>query len=1393
MKKDKTMKFKNDILAVIFAFFFISALFFFTNLKANTISEYISISTFEQLENGPRSFAVRKNDYLMILGTSQIKFHLLETADSVSIDMIFPGSNERLPEGITAAPGRKNYISGNDRQHWRRNITHYEKVGYREIFDGIDMELYTKKGLIEYDFIVKPFAEHSQIRMEFKGAEKIRIDQQGSLLVKTGAGILTNVEPFAYQVKNGQKNQIEASYTIRDRVVSFRIGDYDPALPLIIDPILNYSALIGGDGATTVKDVLTDEEGYIYITGTTIASPNTFPIKNAYQSQKGGNMDAYLAKLDPDGMEIIYCTYLGGTGNYTQPLALAIDPDGRPVVAGYTVCPGFPVVNELHGWKNSVDGFISVFTEDGSDLFFSTFLGGTNSDGVHAIDFNEAGYLVLTGNSQSSDFPIVPSGSTKNSGGTDIILAVVDYFRKPSRIVASRYFGGSNSETGVTLDIGLDNTIYIGGYTQSYDFYYTPDALDKTVEHKEAFLSKFSADLKNIDYSTLWGGSGSDDIAGIVVDSTGAVFITGTTQGGIETTSNSFSPRFNGGNFDAFITVLDSTLNAVTYSSFLGGPTNDEGIALAASNAANIYITGHTFGNFPEVNSMPREELKTQPNADIFTTQINTMVAPQDQLVFSTTYGSSAHDYPLGNALFTKGREHTIHIVGKTDGGIQFPAEHLYGDPAGPHGPDGFFIGFDTDAEPAGYVRISGQVMTPNRVSVSGVRIEFEGVKTVTTDANGEYHVLVPQFWSGVSRPINSNFSFEPQQRSYYRIAFDRDEENYIARGIRPSISGRITCYGAGLADIAVEFTGAGSCLTDSRGYYYKVLPQETWSGSIIPQSSDFNFLPAQKVLSNLTGTLENVDFEASPSAYPVITGRIYDNYTQAGVEGVLITGNGLEPAVTDHNGRYLLKLTSSLWSGTITPSKSGLSFYPEKRKFYSVRYSLTNIDFEAFSNNPSISGKITVDRHDGNGPQGLEFVKVSFSNGGGSVFTDSEGRYTAYVPKNVRNFYYRGIATPTKPGFVFDPQERVYDELYSSVANQNYTTETGTAAIAGTVFDSRGSGLSDVVINFSNHNQATITDTGGHYSIDVPLGYYGTATPQPRGSMHFTPEYRQYASVTQYTPNQDYEEYYPDPVISGQIKVKAPSGITSPLPGVTVVYGDTGRTITDENGKYAFSVPVGYSGIVKCEMQGCYFQPYKRAYQNVTKAITSQNYTAFKIIENLNVFNGTGNWSNSHLWSKGRTPQLGEAALICGKCTVDGRLPLLTWLQIGGNSDSPCENNGGELDCANHTIPARTENLVNNRIIKTKYSGGDPFPAHRNIGGDIYFYNYDCDEHPSVCEKQILPPGNYKNIIVSGNHIVYMNREQASAQQLLLENGGRYGMQEGANGTLYITQPQKE
>jgi len=199
-------------------------------------------------------------------------------------------------------------------------------VRYRSLYPGIDM-IYAGEGArLKSEFVVAPGADPSRIQIHYGGAGTPAMQPDGSLSIAVGEQRLSEAAPYIYQERNGAKTPVEGRYTIgTDGSVGFSLGDYDRAKPLIIDPLMAYSNLVGATNFNAATAIAVDSAGSAYIAGYT--DSEALPTANPAQNYNAGSVSVFVAKLNPSGSALEYCTYMGGSDD-DRAYGIAVDGTG---------------------------------------------------------------------------------------------------------------------------------------------------------------------------------------------------------------------------------------------------------------------------------------------------------------------------------------------------------------------------------------------------------------------------------------------------------------------------------------------------------------------------------------------------------------------------------------------------------------------------------------------------------------------------------------------------------------------------------------------------------------------------------------------------------------------------------------------------------------------------------------------------------------------------------------------------------------------------------------------------------------------------------------------------------------------------------------------------------
>ena len=523
-----------------------------------------------------------------------------------------------------------NFMLGNYPENWKSNVPAFSEIYLENVFDGIDFRMYGTDQSLKYEYIAKPGSDPSQIVFEYKGVNEILIENS-ELHLKTDFGIIKEFEPFTFQSIGNRKSIVNSKFELKDKKIGFQIGNYDKSKDLIIDPELVFSTFSGSVSDNWSHTATYDSKGNTYAAGTVFGV--NFPVSlDALQPSSGGTTkisdvgyrtDVVIIKYSADGKTILYSTFLGGDESEV-PHSLIVNSKDQLVVFGTTSSSTFPVtkgamdekfnggtflngppVTTNIGFFSGTDIFVSLISEDGSKLLGSTYVGGSENDGLHdyrALDIQNYGdefrgevnidlqdNIYVASISSSANFPVIAAIQKKNSAYDAVVFKLSP---NCERLLFSTFLGGNNYDAAYGLRIDKAGSIYVCGVTLSKDFPITNGALKKSLGgDTEGFITKI--ENQKITASTYIGTTKGDIVNFIDLDIDNNVYVFGLTTGEYPVTSGLYSNQKSG----QFIQCLSNNLATSKFSSVFGsgrqlGYVDIVPTAFMVNNCGNIYVSG---------------------------------------------------------------------------------------------------------------------------------------------------------------------------------------------------------------------------------------------------------------------------------------------------------------------------------------------------------------------------------------------------------------------------------------------------------------------------------------------------------------------------------------------------------------------------------------------------------------------------------------------------------------------------------------------------------------------------------------------------------------------------------------------------------------------------------
>lgn len=512
----------------------------------------------------------------------------------------------------------RNFFLGADANRWRGSVAAYVSGELKELYQGIGLELTSEYGNLKTNFHVAPGADPDQILWAYEGANARLVN--GHLEVATSAGDMLEMKPVAWTVDaNGEKERVSVRYVQKDGGFAFDLETYDTSKKLVIDPVLVFSSYSGSTADNWGFTATFDAAGSAY--GGGIVNSAGYPVSTGVvqQTHGGGNWDVAITKFVPDGSDIVYATYLGGSGNEI-PSSLVVDSQNRLVVFGATGSENFPVTDGCYDgshnggsftaplgtidFANGSDMYVARFSNDGAAMDACTYVGGDGNDGLNE-DFNfnygdlfraevvvdGSNRIICAGTTTSTDFPTAGTPfSDAGMGGQDGVVFMLS--EDLTALEWATYFGGILDDTAYALEYMSDGSVYVVGSTQSPDLPVTEGALFND------FQGEIDGYLTHIDNGevlacTFIGTDLYDRTLFVEQDTDGNIWITGQTEGDFPVVNNTYIEEGGG----QYFAKLSPDLNTLLLSTTYGAPGVFSNInicqtAFLVDNCNRIFVSG---------------------------------------------------------------------------------------------------------------------------------------------------------------------------------------------------------------------------------------------------------------------------------------------------------------------------------------------------------------------------------------------------------------------------------------------------------------------------------------------------------------------------------------------------------------------------------------------------------------------------------------------------------------------------------------------------------------------------------------------------------------------------------------------------------------------------------
>ena len=541
-------------------------------------------------------------------------------AHGVEVTFLNTSQNVRH-QPLKTSKGRFNYFLGNDAGTWASGVNGFEEVIYENIYPDVNLRVYLNQAKLKYEFIVKPGADASRISFQYKGAEKVALNESGQIVIKTSVGEIREAQPYSFQSGgNARATEVPSAFRLsEDDVAHFELpSGYNKSLPLTIDPELIFSTYSGSVADNWGHTATYDDEGNLY-SGGTVFGANFPATTGAFQVKFGGLVDVSIMKFNPDGSDLLYATFLGGNDG-DVPASLIVNSQKELLILGTTSSRNFPTggnafqkvfgggtrTEPISGIEmtNGSDLFVSKLNAAGNQLTGSTFAGGSGNDGVSVtnnvtirnygdsfrgeigVDKNDQVYVASSTN--SANFPLKNPAQSKLGGGQDGV--VLKLSAGLDQLLWSTYLGGDKWDAAYSLKVAANGEVFVAGISQSGNLQTKAGAYQSALKGTEdGFVARFVND--QLSALTYLGTDKEDGAYLLDIDQSNQVYVYGLTTGSYPVSQGVYQNAKSG----QFVHALNAALTQSLFSTIIGsgrGTPDISPTAFLVSECGNIYLAG---------------------------------------------------------------------------------------------------------------------------------------------------------------------------------------------------------------------------------------------------------------------------------------------------------------------------------------------------------------------------------------------------------------------------------------------------------------------------------------------------------------------------------------------------------------------------------------------------------------------------------------------------------------------------------------------------------------------------------------------------------------------------------------------------------------------------------
>ena len=606
----------------------------------------------------------------------------------------FDGASAGTPAGIDPLPHHENYFIGNDPAHWGTGCAVFGQVLVRGIYPGVDLRLDGRTGL-KYDLVVSPGHDPNIIRLRYEGQDELAL-KDGDLHVRFSTGQVVEKAPVTFVERGGATIEVASAYALEGNTLRFhfcgrpsvRSGAFclQSGDRVTIDPELTFGSFSGSTSDNFGFTATYDDDGALYGAGIVFGLGYPTTLGALQPGFTGGSIDIGVSKWLPDGTDLEWSTYLGGSDNET-PNSLVVNSANELFVLAVTGSADFPTTpgcydptfnggaqiplvggfvnlagGEGYGFDLGTDVAVAHLAADGTNLLGSTFVGGSGNDGLNQgaqlvhnygdhfrgeIALDASGRPVVATSTQSFNAPVTPGAAQAVFGGGDLDGLLFRLNASLTTLELATYCGGSQGDSGYGVQFSSTGDIYLTGGTASADLPVPPGGYQGAYGGStDGYLMRYAADGTLLG-GTYLGTSAYDEAFFVQLDLADGVYVVGQSHGAYPVTAGKYT---NPGS-SQFIQKLSPDLGTSLWSTVVGNGNGNEDISPSAflvSNCGQIYFCGWggSVNSYVSADASTTTGLPLTPNAFQTTTDgsdfyVMVLTPEAEGLHYATYFGGS--------------------------------------------------------------------------------------------------------------------------------------------------------------------------------------------------------------------------------------------------------------------------------------------------------------------------------------------------------------------------------------------------------------------------------------------------------------------------------------------------------------------------------------------------------------------------------------------------------------------------------------------------------------------------------------------------------------------------------------------------------------------------------